>query len=125
MVRGIGVDIMEISRIRQAMDRLGDRFLERVFTGQEIDYCKSRQNIHQHFAARFAAKEAVSKAISLGWGKDFAWKNVEVTNDPSGQPRITLHGRLREMLTACNIHLTISHAENHVVAMVLIEEDPK
>ena len=78
--------------------------------------------MHQHFAARFAAKEAVSKALSTGWAGDFAWKDVEIMNDPSGQPRVALNGKLAVKLRAATIFVSISHSENHVVAMVIIEE---
>jgi holo-[acyl-carrier protein] synthase len=121
MVKGIGVDIIEVSRIRQSVETAGDRFLQKIFTPEEIKYCKSKRNMYQHFAARFAAKEAVSKAMSTGWDKEFLWKDVEVMNDPSGQPRITLHGRAEQRLADCSVLLTLSHSDSHVVAMVLIE----
>ncbi len=120
-VRGIGIDIIEIARVRKIIQQSGARFLERVFTAGEIAYCSSKNNAHQHFAARFAAKEAVSKALSTGWAGVFRWKDVEVINDPSGQPRIIVHGSLRQQLAASTILLTLSHSETHVVAMVLIE----
>jgi holo-[acyl-carrier protein] synthase len=124
MVKGIGVDIIEIARVRQSIESLGDRFLDKVFTSREREYCSSKQNSFQHFAARFAAKEAVSKAMSTGWAGEFRWKDVEVMNDPSGQPRITLSGPLKELLVRARILVTLSHSESHVVAMVLIEEEP-
>ena len=121
MIKGIGVDIIEIARIRRSVETTGERFLEKVFTPGEIAYCRSKSNSHQHFAARFAAKEAVSKALSTGWAGEFRWKDVEVVNDPSGQPRITLHGKLRDTLSSLSILLSISHSETHVVAMALVE----
>lgn len=121
MVSGIGVDILEIDRMRTIAQARGDHFLRRVFTDPEIQYCRSKHNSFQHFAARFAAKEALSKAISTGWRNEFSWRDVEVVNEPSGQPRITLHGRLLERLATHIIHLSISHSEAHVVAMVVIE----
>jgi holo-[acyl-carrier protein] synthase len=122
MIKGIGVDIIEIVRIQHTIEESGERFLGRIFTPQEIAYCKSKQDMYQHFAARFAAKEAMSKALSTGWVETFRWKDVEVMNDRSGQPRITVHGRLKESLAASSILVTISHSESHAVAMVLIEE---
>jgi holo-[acyl-carrier protein] synthase len=122
MIRGIGVDIIEIARIRRDIEALGPRFLEKLFTEGEIAYCNAKANPHQHFAARFAAKEAVSKALATGWAGEFRWRDVEVTNDPSGRPRILLHGRLQADLGAASIHLSLSHAELHVVAMALIED---
>ncbi len=122
MIRGIGVDIIEISRIRRSMETFGERFLDRVFTPGELSYCRAKYNMHQHLAARFAAKEAMSKALSTGWAGDFSWKDVEVMNDPSGQPHITLSGRLGEQLQASNLFLSISHSTDHVVAVVVIED---
>lgn len=122
MVRGIGVDIVEVERIRRNAEDSGDRFLGKIFTDRELAYCATKFNKHQHLAARFAAKEAVSKALSTGWAGEFRWKDVEVMNDPSGQPRITLTGKLREMLASSTIVVSISHTESHVIAMVLIED---
>lgn len=124
MIRGIGVDIIEIGRIRESIERLGDAFLMKIFTEKEISYCTSKPNPHQHYAARFAAKEAVSKALSTGWTGEFSWKNVEVDNDDLGKPHVALHGRLREKLAGCVVHVSISHDQTHVVAMALIEEPP-
>jgi holo-[acyl-carrier protein] synthase len=123
MIRGIGVDIIEIARVRRSIETLGDRFLDKVFTSGEISYCNAKANRFQHYAARFAAKEALSKALSTGWAGEFRWKDVEVINEPSGQPRFSLHGRLRERLGDAGVMLTMSHSESHVVAMVLIQED--
>jgi holo-[acyl-carrier protein] synthase len=124
MIRGIGVDIIDIERIRELVESEGERFLHKVFTGAEIAYCNSKAHRHQHFAARFAAKEAVSKALATGWAGDFRWKDVEVTNDPTGRPRISLHGQLREHIGSACIQISLSHADNHVVAMAVIEETP-
>jgi holo-[acyl-carrier protein] synthase len=124
MVKGIGVDIIEIARIRRTIEDLGPAFLGKVFTDGEIAYCSGKQNQYQHYAARFAAKEAMSKALSTGWAGEFRWKDVEVTNDPSGQPRITLHHRLQELCARAMVLLTISHSDTHVVAMVLLQEEP-
>ncbi len=121
MIRGIGVDIIEIERIRESMESRGAGFLEKVFTPQEITYCSGKYNSAQHYAARFAAKEAVSKALSTGWAGEFRWKDVELTNDPSGQPHITLHGPLRDMLAGNSVFVSLSHSHSHVVAMVVID----
>jgi holo-[acyl-carrier protein] synthase len=122
MVRGIGVDIIEIERVRRSIEATESRFLERIFTLAEIAYCDSKPRREQHYAARFAAKEAVGKALSLGWAGEFRWRNVEVMNDPSGKPRIVLHGPLRDHLAGAAIMLSMSHSETHVVAMVVIED---
>ena len=121
MIKGIGVDIIEIKRIGDSIQAQADRFLEKVFTPQEIAYCSAKYNSAQHYAARFAAKEALSKALSTGWAGEFRWKDVELTNDPSGQPRITLHGPLREELAGSSVFVSLSHSHSHVVAMVVID----
>ena len=123
MIRGIGVDTIEISRIQKNIESLGTHFLEKVFTESEIAYCSAKANSAQHFAARFAAKEAVSKALSTGWAGEFRWRDVELTNDPSGQPRINVHGPLREKLAGASVFVSISHSHSDVVAMVIIEGD--
>jgi len=122
MVRGIGVDIIEIDRIRRSIETTGTGFLAKVYTDGEIAYCDAKAHRYQHYAARFAAKEALSKALSTGWAGEFRWKDVEIMNEPSGQPRFTVHGTLGERLKGTEIMLSMSHSESHVVAMVVIEE---
>ena len=122
MVRGIGVDIIEIGRIAESIDRAGENFLSKVFTEGEIAYCVGKAHKNQHYAARFAAKEAVSKALHTGWSGAFRWKDVEVVNDTAGRPEIVLHGSLRTLLANASIHISISHADSHVVAMAVIED---
>ena len=122
MVRGIGVDIIEIDRIRNSIESIGDHFLQKVYTAAEIAYCDAKANRYQHYAARFAAKEAMSKALSMGWAGEFRWKDVEITNASSGQPHITLHGTLDAHLAGATVMLSMSHSASHVVAMVVIED---
>jgi holo-[acyl-carrier protein] synthase len=122
MVRGIGIDIIEIHRLQASVENIGNRFLEKIFTPSEIAYCDAKAHRYQHYAARFAAKEAMSKALSIGWTGEFRWKDVEITNELSGQPRVTLHGTLRSRLAGATVMLSMSHSESHVVAMVLIED---
>lgn len=124
MISGIGVDLIEIARVTKAIDEGGSRFLERVFTDGEIAYCAGKHNRYQHFAARFAVKEAVSKAMATGWTGEFRWKDVEVVNDPGGQPRVVLHHGLRDLLMHTHIHVSISHSETHVVAVAVLEKEP-
>jgi holo-[acyl-carrier protein] synthase len=123
MVLGLGVDIIEIARVRRSIEEQGESFLQRVFTPAEIAYCRTKANPYQHYAARFSAKEAVSKALATGWSGEFVWRDVEVMNDPSGRPQVTLHGRLGERLAGCRLVVSLSHAEAHVVAVALIEGD--
>lgn len=122
MIVGIGVDIIEIQRIQKSIDSFGESFLERIFTPGEIQYCSAKSDGAQHFAARFAAKEAVSKSLATGWRGDFSWKDIEVTNDVLGQPHIVLHGKLKDTLSHVSIFLSLSHSENHVVAMAIMEK---
>jgi len=122
MILGIGVDIIEVERIEQSISRFGESFLQRIFTSGEIHYCTGKSNAAQHFAARFAAKEAVSKSLATGWRGAFSWKDIEVTNDPMGQPRIVLHRKLKETLPAVSIRVSLSHSDHHVVAMAIMEE---
>ena len=122
MVKGIGVDIIEIERIKKSIEELGDNFLQKIFTPGEIAYCNSKPNTHQHFAARFAAKEALSKAMATGWSGGFRWKDVEVMNESSGKPLLTLHGSMKEILSQCSVLVSLSHSDHHVVAMVVLEE---
>jgi holo-[acyl-carrier protein] synthase len=122
MIRGIGVDIIDIPRIRAVAERWGDRFLQRVFTGSELRHCFAKLDPHQHLAARFAAKEAVSKALAIGWRGDFRWKDIEVVNDSSGRPHVHLHGRLEHHLESTVVHISLSHSDLHVVAMAILED---
>jgi holo-[acyl-carrier protein] synthase len=122
MVHGIGVDIIEIDRIREMVDRYGNRFLMKVFTETEVNYCRSKKIPYQHFAARYAAKEAFSKAIATGWRGEFRWRDVEVSNNEFGQPSITLYGKLADRIGTDNVMISLSHSDNVVVAFVVIEK---
>ena len=86
----------EVARLRDARARHGDRFLRRIFTDGEISYCQSHRNADERFAARFAAKEAVMKALGTGWRKGIRWKDIEVANAPSGKPGVNLFGKAQE-----------------------------
>lgn len=121
MVLGIGIDIIEIDRIRQSVDRFGDMFLNKVFTPLEIEYSLSKKNKYQHLAARFAAKEAVAKALADGWSKGFNWKDIEVFNEESGKPSVNLYGALKEFLgTSKALKLTMSHSQHYVTCFAIV-----
>ena len=122
MLKGIGVDIIEIQRMQRSIENFGSRLLERIFTPGEITYCTGKYNAFQHFAARFAAKEALSKAMSTGLRGEFSWRDIEVVNDSLGKPTIDLHGHLRQKLANLTIMLSISHSDTHVIAFVVMEE---
>ena len=125
MIRGVGVDIIEIARVGDLAARYGERFLQKIFTPAEIHYCTSRHHAAQHFAARFAAKEALSKALSTGWTGTFRWTDIETRNEASGQPVMTVGGPLRQALSGARVHVSMSHSASHVVAVVVIEDDPR
>ena len=115
---GIGIDIVEVSRIEQMAEE-HEQFLTRVYTEREIAYCTKKKNRYQHFAARFAAKESVLKALGVGWGKDIKWTDVEVVNDPLGKPRINAYGgvkRLMEKNGIAEITVSLSHVSHYAVA---------
>ena len=94
MIRGIGIDIIEIESVKKSMEQ-SKRFAQRVFTENEIIYCESNANKYQHYAARFAAKEAMMKALKTGWNNGIQWKQIEVINGASGAPTIVVKGRQR------------------------------
>ncbi len=124
MIQGIGVDVVDVERMKNILREEGGAFINRVFTSTEISYCQSKQNPEQHFAARFAAKEAVSKAMQTGWTGIFRWKDVEVVNEASGAPKILLYSDVARSLEKSVIHLSLSHTENTVVALAVIENTP-
>src|SRR5256885_10893536 len=98
-VIGTGVDLVECARIQRSIDRFGDRFLHRVFTDGEIEYSLSMKFPGRHLAARFAAKEAVSKAFGTGIGKAMGWRNIDIQKKPSGEPFIVLSEPAKELAT--------------------------
>jgi holo-[acyl-carrier protein] synthase len=121
MVIGVGIDIIEISRIQESIDKFGDNFLNKIFTKKEIEYCSSKPNKYQHYAARFAAKEAVAKALSTGWNKEFNWKNVEIFNELNGMPIVKLHGKLKSFLSDNKeLKISMSHSRDYVVCNAII-----
>lgn len=111
-------------RIRESLERT-QRFAERVFTDAERGYCESKGvGVYQSFAARYAAKEAMMKALRTGWRGEIAWHDIEVVNDDFGAPSIRVTGeteKILESLGANRIHLSISHTESHAVAQVILE----
>lgn len=124
MIVGTGIDIAEVPRIRQAIERFGDRFLRRIYTAGEIRYCDSKANRIERYAARFAAKEAAMKALGTGWSHGVRWRDCEVARLPSGRPTITFHGRAGEIaakLGVRNAALSLSHTAEQAIAQVLLE----
>jgi holo-[acyl-carrier protein] synthase len=124
MIIGTGVDIVEIVRLRNVIERLKDRFIARVFTPGEQQFCQVHRDPAPHFAARFAAKEALFKALGTGWAKGVTWLDVEVKRERQDAPVILLHGeaqRLSASLGAHRVHLSLSHSDQWAVAMVILE----
>ena len=122
MIEGIGVDVVEIQRFQLSIDSFGERLLNKIFTSREISYSKSKQYQTQHLAARFAVKEAVAKALAKGWSGGFRWKDVEVENDDAGKPSVVLYGHVKKILQDRKVFVSISHSDNVVVAMAIIEK---
>jgi len=121
-VFGIGIDIEEIQRFEDLTGQWGRRFEQRLFTENEIEYCRQKARPSQHFAARFAAKEAFAKAIGTGWTGAFRWKDVEVRNDANGRPLLILHDTLRSRFGHLDIHVSLSHSNAYVTAMVVMAD---
>ena len=124
MIVGTGIDIAEVPRIAESIERFGERFLRRVFTEDEVRYCDSKANRAERYAARFAAKEAAMKALGTGWNHGVRWRDIEVFRQPGHRPTIKFHGRAAEFaakLSAKNIALSISHTPEHAIANVILE----
>ena len=124
MIVGTGIDIAEVARIRQSIERYGQRFLERIFTAGEIGYCDSKANRFERYAARFAAKEAAMKALGTGWNHGVRWRDCEVARLPGGRPTIQFHGKAAEFaakLGARNAALSLSHTQEQAIAQVILE----
>jgi holo-[acyl-carrier protein] synthase len=122
---GHGIDIVEIERIRRLIEEHGERFLDRVFTAGEQAYCRAnKKRTLEHYAGRFAAKEAVLKVLGTGWRGGIAWTDVEIVKDPSGQPKVVLSGECARIATELRIsrwHVSISHIETHATASAMGE----
>jgi holo-[acyl-carrier protein] synthase len=124
MIVGTGIDIAEVDRIGQSIERFGDRFLRRIYTAAEIRYCDSKANRVERYAGRFAAKEAAMKALGTGWNHGVRWRDCEVTRMPGGRPTMNFHGKAGEFaarLGVKNIALSISHTEEQAIAQVILE----
>jgi holo-[acyl-carrier protein] synthase len=124
MIVGTGIDIAEVPRIREAMERFGKRFLQRIFTEGEIRYCDSKANRVERYAARFAAKEAAMKALGTGWNHGVRWRDIEIAREPGSRPTIVFHGKAAEFaarLGAAHVALSLSHTEDQAIAQVILE----
>jgi holo-[acyl-carrier protein] synthase len=122
VILGIGLDLCEVERVRRLLEKDHDRFVRRVFRPSEIAYCEDRRRPEQHYAARFAAKEAFLKALGRGWR--LGWTQLEVVRSASGKPGLTLHGKAREAASRRGVrqaHLTLTHSLDTAAAVVILE----
>jgi holo-[acyl-carrier protein] synthase len=124
MIVGTGIDVVEVPRVAEAIERFGDRFLQRIFTPGEIRYCQSKANRVERFAARFAAKEAGMKALGTGWNYGVRWRDVEVQRQPGGRPTIVFHGvaaQFAQRLGMNHAALSLTHTTAEAIAHVILE----
>lgn len=124
---GIGIDVVEVDRIGSSLDEFGDKFINRIFTKKEQEYCESQKRPAIHYAARFAAKEAIAKAFGTGIGKEISWLDMEILRQPSGEPKVSMTGdgeRYAEALKVLDIKISLTHAEHYAAAnaVVIIED---
>ncbi len=122
MIVGTGIDIIETARVAQSIDRFGERFLDRCFHADEIAYCQKMKFPALHFAARFAAKEAISKAFGTGIGRELGWKDMEICRRESGAPYVVLHGKgitLAAEQGVAEVLVSLSHSKDYSAAQAI------
>lgn len=123
MIVGLGIDIIEIDRIAASVERYGDRFLEKIFTEREREYCLSKGNKYQHLAARFAGKEAVAKALGGIYKGGWSWQDIEILNGNNGEPLVKLGGNLTNLVNEKRkLMISMSHSRDYVTAMSILSE---
>jgi len=124
VILGTGIDIIEVERIARAREKFGQRFLRRILLDSEINYCLLHQDPAPFLAARFAAKEAVSKAFGTGIGADLGWQDIEICRRDSGEPFVVLHDKgqlLFQRRNAGTLHVSLSHTDKHATAIAILE----
>ena len=124
MILGLGIDIIEVARVAASREKFGERFLNRILHPTEIAYCLSHKNPAPFLAARFAGKEAISKAIGTGIGASLGWHDMEICRKESGEPFVVLHGKGKELLEKRNARaalISLSHTEIHAAAVAVLE----
>lgn len=124
MIKGLGIDTIELERIARVYEQYGDRFLHRIYTDGEREYIARWADPVPRIAGRFAVKEACMKALGTGWSRGVRWRDIEVARHPSGRPEVKLHGEARRILTSLDatvIHTTITHERSHAMAVVIFE----
>ncbi|RMG48980.1 MAG: holo-[acyl-carrier-protein] synthase [Acidobacteria bacterium] len=125
MILGLGVDHVEVPRFEQVLKRHGERLLRRLFTPNEIAYCQSKARAVEHFAARFAAKEAALKALGTGKSGGIGWRDVEITRQPGHPPQVIFHGKAKERFQALGARralVSLTHTSHSAIAEVIIED---
>ncbi len=123
-VLGIGTDIVEVLRIAQMIERHGELFINRVYTDHEIAYCSARKAATQHYAGRWAAKEAILKALGTGWRRGIGWRDIEIRNNRAGAPSVAFRGGTRDIVERVGIQellISISHSRSHAVACAVAQ----
>jgi len=124
MILGIGIDIVHVERIKKAIERYGKRFIDRVFTEKEQAYCNEKANPFESYAARFAVKEAVFKALGKGWDECGGFTSVEIINNDLGRPDIVFNdkaGKYTEIITSASVFVSITHDAGVTAAVVVLE----
>ena len=124
MIKGIGIDSIELDRIERIYGEYGERFLDRIFALEEKEYALRFEDPVPRLAARFAAKEACMKALGTGWNDGVRWRDIAVVNSPSGKPELRLSGRARDFADrqlVKRIHLSITHSKSHATVVVVFE----
>lgn len=125
---GIGTDITECLRIARMIERHGELFIDRVYTASEIAYCQKRRQSTQHFTGRWAAKEAILKAIGTGWRRGISWRDMEIRNDSSGKPVVAIRGGVQEVVEQLGVReilVSISHCHTHATAVAIAVGEKK
>lgn len=120
MVKGIGNDIIATDRIKGVINRQGQKFLDNTFTKQEQSYCDKHQESFRNYAGRFAAKEAVAKALGTGFRENITFLDIEIMNDDNGRPYVVLSKRLENLLGDVTIHISISHCKEYANAVAIL-----
>ena len=124
MILGLGMDISEVARVKASLDRFGESFLQRILHPEEISYCQTYRNPAQYVAVRFAAKEAISKAFGTGISAQLGWHDMEICRRETGEPFVKLHGaglKLFESRGAKQLLISLTHTENYVAAVAILE----
>jgi len=118
-IQGLGNDIIEVDRIKKSIERFGAHFLQKIFTLSEIAYCEKHSQYARHFAGRFAAKEAIAKALGCGFGHKLSWHDLEILNHATGKPYVVFSKKAALLFNSPVIHLSISHCKDYASAVAI------